>query len=124
MPRDQSTQVAGLVRQDIELGAELRALGSSLVKDVLASPGSDPLDESVRLVIGHAPLVRRQELVLPSANSCFQGMRWPTCSVAGGSTIHPTGGYRTGILKALASIRFALFSFGKANRSLAPQCTG
>ena len=68
MPRDQPPQVAGLVRQDIEPGAELRALGSSLVENVLASQGSDPLDESVRLFIVHAPLVRRQELVLPSAN--------------------------------------------------------
>lgn len=56
MPRDQPTQVASLVRQDIEPGAELRALGSSLGKNVLASQGSDPLDESVRLVIVHAPL--------------------------------------------------------------------
>ena len=67
---------------------------------------------------------RRQELVLPSANSCFQGMRWPTCYVAGKSTIHPTDGYRTAILKVLASIRFALFSFGGANCSLAPECAG
>lgn len=57
MPRDQQTQVAGLVRQDIERGAGLRALGSRLVENVLASQGSDPLDESVRLVIVHAPLV-------------------------------------------------------------------
>lgn len=67
MPRDQPTQVAGLVRQDIEPGAEVRALG----ENVLASQGSHPLDESVRLVIVRAPLVRGQELVPPIANSCF-----------------------------------------------------
>ena len=71
MPRDQPTEVAGLVRQDIEPGAELRALGSSLGENVLASQGPDPLDESVRLVIVRAPLVRGQELVPPIANSCF-----------------------------------------------------
>ena len=99
------------MRQDIEPGAELRALGSSLGENVLASQGPDPLDESVRLVIVHAPLVRRQELVLPSANRCFQCMHWPTCYVAGASTIHPTDGYRTTILKALASISLHTVQF-------------